>query len=71
MDYSFLCFKNSLVLGWQYLIIKQGTYKECNRIADELRMLFHYFLDSPFFQVFSLIFFKMQDDFCSTPQWFT
>lgn len=50
---------------------KSGTYKERNWVANELRMLLHDFLDSPLFQVFGLILFKMQDDFCSTAQRFT
>ncbi|EDM02120.1 rCG64331 [Rattus norvegicus] len=46
-------------------------HKESNGIANKLRMFLHNFFYSPFLQIFSLVFFQMQDNLCSMTHWFT
>ena len=47
------------------------THKKSDGIANELRMLLHNLLYSPFLQVLSLVFFQMQNNLCSTPHRFS
>lgn len=44
-----------------------STYKECDWIADELRVLFHNLFDSSFLEVFCLVVFQVQDHPGATP----
>lgn len=42
------------------------TYKQGDGVANELRMLLHDLFDPLLLNVLCLVFFKVQDDLCST-----
>lgn len=48
-----------------------NTYKQGNRVANELRMLFDNLLDPLLLNVLSLVLLQVQDDLCSTANWLT
>lgn len=49
----------------------RGTYKERDRVTDELRVLLHNFLDALLLNIFRLILFKVENDFGATSKGLT